>query len=589
MKLHLGFSSIDLSKYNAPDSSNLTLRRLDMPLKVNFHHFFFPPSGSPRWKIVLPGIVVFILALLVLVGGTYGWEYSNSPKFCGTTCHTMPPQNAVYMVSPHANVTCEECHIGRASFFNQLSRKSQGLKEAYFQIFHLYELPIRAKALRPAADTCEKCHRPETFSNDSLHVIPHYGNDADNTATSTYLILKTGGGTKREGLGRGIHWHIENPVYYYATDELGQNIPYIKVKNADGTFTGYVDVESGFNVASVDESQLKRMDCITCHNRVTHNFQQPGVSVDESMSRGLISASIPNIRNRAVVAISTTYASRDEAFKAMDAVTEAYKNTDYYTGHEAEIQAAVDEMKVIYDRTVFLDEKVDWTTHPNNIGHINTPGCFRCHDGKHLNDRDQAIRLECNLCHSIPVVAGSQDFITNIEVNRSPEPESHLNANWISLHNKSMNATCANCHTTEEAGGTSNSSFCSNSACHGSVFTYAGFDAPKLREILKIQIPTSTPTPPELPAGKNPTFDNSIGALFALRCTMCHGTTPTAGLSFLTYADAMKGGADGPVIMPGDSANSLLVKIQSQKHFANFTAEELALIIQWIDTGAPEK
>ena len=408
------------------------------------------------------------------------------------------------------------------------------------------------------------------------------------TATSTYLILKTGGGTKREGLGFGIHWHIENPVYYYATDELSQNIPYVKVENGDGTFTEYVDVESGFDAASLDQSQLQQMDCITCHNRVTHDFQQPSVSVDESMSRGLISASIPNIRNRAVVALSATYTNRDEAFKAMDAVAEAYKGTDYYTGHEAEIQAAINEMKAIYDRTVFTEQKVDWTTHPNNLGHINSPGCFRCHDGKHLNENDQAVRLECNLCHSIPVVASSQDFIANIEVNRGPEPESHLNANWISLHNKSFDATCANCHTTEDAGGTSNTSFCSNSACHGSVFTFAGFDAPALREILNLQIPTPAPAP-QPSSVKNPTFDNSIGALFASRCTMCHGAKPSAGLSFLTYADALKGGKDGAVILPGDSANSILVKIQSEKHFANFTPEELAIIIQWIDAGAPEK
>jgi nitrate/TMAO reductase-like tetraheme cytochrome c subunit len=556
-------------------------------MRTGLKNFFFPPAGSSRWKIILPIIVTTVFVLIALVGGTYSWEYSNSPQFCGTTCHTMPPQNAVYILSPHANVTCEECHIGRSSFVNQLTRKSQGLKEAYYQIFHLYELPIRAKALRPAADTCEKCHRPETFSDDSLHTISHFGDDVDNTATSIYLILKTGGGTKRQGLGYGIHWHIENPVYYYATDELSQNIPYIKVENEDGTFTEYVDVESGFDAANLEPSQLKRMDCITCHNRVTHDFQPPSMSVDESMSRGMISASIPNIRNRAVVALSATYSSRDEAFKGMDAVAEAYKGTDYYTGHEAEIQAAIDEMKAIYDRTVFPEQKVDWTTYPTNLGHINAPGCFRCHDGKHLNDQNQAVRLECNLCHSIPVVADSQDFIANIEINRSPEPESHLNANWINLHNKSYDATCANCHTVKDAGGTSNTSFCSNSACHGSVFTYAGFDAPKLREILQSQIPTPAPTTSTATA--NPTFDNYIGALFAARCTACHGPTPTAGLSFLTYINTMKGGKDGAVILPKNSANSTLVKIQSEKHFANFTPEELAIIIQWIDAGAPEK
>ncbi|MFZ5856022.1 MAG: NapC/NirT family cytochrome c [Chloroflexota bacterium] len=560
-----------------------------MSLKESLRTFFFPPAGSPRWKVILPIIVIIVVVAISLIGGTYGWEYSNSPQFCGTTCHTMPPQNAVYVESPHANVTCEECHIGRTSFVNQLTRKSQGIKEAYYQIFKLYEFPIRAKALRPAVDTCEKCHRPETFSDDSLRVITHFGDEINNPATSTYLVMKTGGGTKREGLGFGIHWHIENPVYYYATDELNQEIPYVRVMNSDGTYTEYVDVESGFDKSTMDESQLKPMDCITCHNRVTHDFQPPSVSLDESLARGRISTSIPGIRKRANDVLSKTYPSRAEAMKAIEGVEEYYKNTEYYVGHGKEISAAIEEMKAIYDQTVFHDQKVDWTTHPNNLGHINTAGCFRCHDGRHLNEQNQAVRLECNLCHSIPVVANEQDFTTSIEISRGPEPESHLNANWISLHNQAFDSTCANCHTVEDAGGTSNTSFCSNSACHGSVYTFAGFDAPKLREILKPQIPPPAPAPalPEVPA--NLTFDNFIGALFGNRCTACHGENPSAGLKLSTYADAMKGGQGGAVVLPGDSANSLLVKIQSEKHFANFSPEELALIVQWIDAGAPEK
>ncbi|MGE5378974.1 MAG: NapC/NirT family cytochrome c, partial [Bacteroidota bacterium] len=132
-------------------------------LKERLAKFFFPGPGSPWWKLILPYAALGLLTLLVIGGGVSGWEYTNSSHFCGTTCHTMPPQYTVYNVSPHANVTCEECHIGRASFFNQLTRKSQGIKETYDQVLGLYKLPIYAEALRPARDTCEKCHQPETF------------------------------------------------------------------------------------------------------------------------------------------------------------------------------------------------------------------------------------------------------------------------------------------------------------------------------------------------------------------------------------------------------------------------------------------
>jgi len=56
-----------------------------------------------------------------------------------------------------------------------------------------------------------------------------------------------------------------------------------------------------------------------------------------------------------------------------------------------------------------------------------------------------------------------------------------------------------------------------------------------------------------------------------------------------TFAGIMKGGKDGVIVVPADSTNSLLIKIQSAKHFLNLTPEQLTLVKQWIDAGAPEK
>lgn len=560
-----------------------------MNFRERLKGFLFPDPDSPRWMFILPIATLGILVLFLTFGGIHAWEYTNSPSFCGMVCHTMPPQNAVYLESPHSNVTCEECHIGRASFTSQLVRKSQGIKESYYQIFKLYEFPIRAKALRPAVETCETCHRPETFSDDSLRSITHFAGNANNTATTTYLIMKTGGGSKREGGGRGIHWHIITPVYYYAEDPLHQVIPYVRVMNEDGTYTEYIDVESGFDPKSVDESQLKQMDCITCHNRVTHEFMLPADSVDLAMSRGLIDPDIPLIRQKAVAVLTNTYASRQEAMSAIAAIEDTYRNNlfDYYSTNGQKIKDAVSEIQAIYDRTVFAEQKIDWTTYPNNIGHQNSPGCFRCHDGKHLNEDQQAVRLECNICHAIPIVRDAEDTVTNIEISHGVEPDTHFNANWISIHYRAFDATCSTCHTMQDAGGTSNTSFCSNSACHGSVFTFAGFDAPALREVLEAQIPTPiAKAPPAFPVG-TPTFDNYIGALFTSSCSSCHGTDPSAGLNLLTREAALAGGDNGLVILPGDSANSRLVEVQSADHFKNFTPEELSYVIEWIDAGAP--
>lgn len=560
-----------------------------MRLGERFRNFFFPPAGSPRWLMILPYAVLGILTLMLIAGGVYGWDYSNSSKFCGTTCHTMPPENATYLQSPHANVTCEECHIGRAFFTDQLIRKSQAIKETYDMAFHLYTFPIRAQALRPARETCEKCHQPEAFANDSLVALTHFADDQHNTASTTYLILKTGGGAKRQGLGLGIHWHIVNKVQYYATDDLSQDIPFVRVTNDDGTTTDYVDVQSGFHTETLDESKLKTMDCVTCHNRVTHNFMPPAQSVDLAMSRGLINPAIPDIHLKAVELLTAKYDTRDDAVQAFASLDRYYQNS-MYKGHEDQIQAAIQAIQNIYDQTVFLDQKIDWTTYPNNLGHIESPGCFRCHDGKHVDAKQQAIRLECNLCHSVPVVSGPQAFVSTIEISRGPEPDTHRNANWISLHNKSIDTSCAACHTMADAGGTSNTSFCSNSACHGNVYTFAGFDAPNMRAILQPQIPTPAPTPTPGAPVSNPTYEANIASLFATGCATCHNSTTLAGgLDLTTYAGLMKGGKDGAVITPGDPANSLLVKIQTDKHFMNLLPEELDLVKAWIAAGAPEK
>jgi len=559
--------------------------------KQRIRNFFFPPVSATHWVKILPYVVLGVLTLVVVIGSSYGWEYTNSDTFCGPTCHTMPPQYATYIKSPHANVTCSECHIGRAFIASQILRKAQDVREIVAMTFATYEYPIFATRLRPAIETCEKCHLPEKFSNDSLVVNAHYASDQENSEESTYLILKTGGGTAREGLGLGIHWHISNKVEYYSTDELSQTIPYIRVHNDDGTITEYTDFESGFNPASLDESELKQIDCVTCHNRVSHQFLSPTQAMDSYLQRGLIEATIPEIHTKGVEVLSVKYSTYEDANDAIGSLETFYKDTypNEFSENGEAISEAISKIQEIYTENVFLDQKTDWETHPDNLGHIDSPGCFRCHDGKHLNDNLEAIRLECNLCHSIPIVADQQDFVTNIEISRSPEPESHLNSNWINLHRKFYDFTCENCHTISDAGGTSNTSFCSNSACHGSVYTYAGFDAPGLHEILKSQFPTPAPVITPAPVVGNPTYDANIQALFIERCTVCHKSeNPTAGLDLSTYTGTMKGGKE-PVIILNNSAASKLVQVQSKKHFANLSPEGLNLIIEWINSGAHEK
>jgi nitrate/TMAO reductase-like tetraheme cytochrome c subunit len=477
----------------------------------------------------------------MLVSGIYTWEYTNSPDFCGMTCHSMPPEYMAYQQSPHAQVKCVECHIGREAFGNQFTRKAGDIRHVLATAFKTYEYPLKVKSLRPAPEICERCHSPEKFSDDSQRVIVHYEPDVENTLYRTYLLLKTGGGTARQGLGRGIHWHIENQVLYYATDENAQEIPYVRVINGEeGTSTEYVDISTDFIPYKVDQSELQEMDCVTCHNRISHAIYQPEESVDKALFRKIISPDIPEIRRKAVEALRRPYDSAEQARRGMAQLTDFYRADypDYYDLHGEEITQAVNLLQEIYAHSNFPEQMVTCDTHPNNMGHETDPGCFRCHDGKHLDGSGAAIRLECNLCHAIPVISGPDDLITLITIDQGRQPTTHKNPNWIALHRfvfdeNDENETCSSCHDTSNYSQADNTSFCSNSACHANNSNYldlAALDEPDVRAVMLEQLPHYPKSLPPVEAwADSPSLDTIHQDQEGLLCRDCHDPFPPVG------------------------------------------------------------
>jgi hypothetical protein len=72
-----------------------------------------------------------------------------------------------------------------------------------------------------------------------------------------------------------------------------------------------------------------------------------------------------------------------------------------YRQHRASVEAAVGELQAIYKRNVFPDMKVTWGTYPDNIGHEDFLGCFRCHDDNHKRSDGKVLSQDCNACHTI--------------------------------------------------------------------------------------------------------------------------------------------------------------------------------------------
>lgn len=564
--------------------------------------FFLPPPGSSIWMRILPFAVLGLVTLVVVYGSVEAWTYTNSSEFCGTTCHTMPPQFSAYLQSPHARVQCVECHIGRDVVTTQFTRKAGDLRHVVLTITQDYEFPIHSRAMRPARDSCERCHFPEKFSDDSLREIYHYAEDEANSQALTYLIMKTGGGTKREGLGQGIHWHIENEVFYLATDRLEQDIPYVRVVDEAGKVTEYYDIGSGYTPQDIAGQTLERMDCINCHNRITHTMPKPGDAIDEALRKNLIPRDLPYIREQAHDVLNRLYVSDQEAKAAIESLFAYYANNypQIYAERRDEIAETVDTLKDIYNQFVYREQKIDWDTHPDNLGHIYDPGCFRCHDGKHLTGEGEAIRLECNLCHSIPVQVDAGGLVTEIEIPRGPEPVSHTHSSWIALHGRALDNSCAACHVPEdpavdytelEGKPPVDDSFCGNSACHANEWRYAGFDNPALQPVLDRQLYILLNTSPFLLEGVPRTYADTFQTMFAGRCVFCHsGANAEADLDLSSYEAILRGGQSGPALVPGDPEASLIVQRQSgpRDHFGQVLDDELEALREWIAAGAPE-
>ncbi len=467
------------------------------------------------------GALALVIGFAVLMGILYTWDYTNSPQFCGTTCHTMPPEYDAWQRSPHARVNCVECHIGRDFITTTFTRKAGDLMHVIRYSSGQFTFPLYASTMIPAREACEKCHWPDKFADDRSVVIKHFQPDQKNTEVDTYLLMKTGGGTPNEGLGNGIHWHIQNDVEFIATDDLKQNIPWVQVTDSKGNVTTYVDVENSLTPDQIAKANKHRMDCIDCHNRVSHTFLSPTQAVDRALALKQIDANIPFIDKNAVAVLSASYKSFADADAAISALDGMYAKNypEYYKNNSASIQKAVTALKSLYQELVFPTQDLSWNTHPDNLGHKDWPGCFRCHDGKHFTqDNKQAIRLECNICHTLPEVVTPGGPAPVIQLVKGDEPDSHKTTTWIAQHGAAFNSSCQACHDTNNAGGSDNSSFCSNSACHGTQWRFVGLDAPGLAKIFPppaLPKPNPNAVPPQIP--------HPIGG--SPDCQICHAQT----------------------------------------------------------------
>ena len=448
-------------------------------------------------------LVVGLIALAVLgAGGIVAWEYSNSNSFCTNVCHAVHPEEPVaHAAAFHARVNCVECHMGRLSTLELMALKPTHANELIGMITG-YERPITTHSLRPARESCEACHWPEARHDDTIRTKYRYDTDAKSSQSKTTLQMHTGSGpTSAAGdieitpqlrpgakIAKGIHWHIAQDVEYVAIGPQKQKIALVEIRGDDGKVKAtYFDATAGVTRAEADKMEKRRMDCIDCHNASGHPFTNPADLVDDAIEEGRIDRSLPSIKARSEAIIQQAAGiagpEKERAAKFAQIIATAAPKEGPPATKEAE-KKFTDTMQQILMLTSFSSDRdgkpLTWKNFPNNVGHKDFPGCFRCHDGKHMTDNGEAIRLQCTLCHALPQVVkenGARSVASTVTPGLTP-PDSHEAPNWMHDHRSKIDSSCAMCHGPIKWG-KDGGSFCSNPACHGRKWPEMNLDATK--------------------------------------------------------------------------------------------------------------
>ena len=347
--------------------------------------------------------VTTVLNIAIASQLSYGAvNYMDTVTFCGETCHNvMQPEYTAYRDSPHSRVDCVKCHIGPGAGWFVRSKLS-GVGQVFAVAFNTYPRPIPTpvRNLRPARETCEACHWPQKYGEDRLRVISSFADDEANTETKTVLLIKIGGGNSGIGI-HGTHLGPGVRIRYGHSDQARQNIPWVQYNTPGGKSVEYATPDAKPGGAGLD---IREMDCMDCHNRPSHTFEMPERAVDRALSAGLIQPSLPFAKKEAVEILKVKYASREDAARRIPEAFAAFYRRNYpqvWSARQAQVIAAGAEALAIYDRNIFPDMNVTWGRYPNNIGHEDFPGCWRCHDSNHTAKSGAAITQDCSACHNL--------------------------------------------------------------------------------------------------------------------------------------------------------------------------------------------
>jgi nitrate/TMAO reductase-like tetraheme cytochrome c subunit len=362
-------------------------------------------------KTALQRLVVFLVITIgvnLLAGTQLTYRavvYMDTPQFCGTSCHSQRPEYVGHQDSNHASVACAECHIA-PGIGGWVEAKMGGTREMWRELTNTYTRPIPSALesgyLIPSKETCERCHWAEKIVATRLLVVPSYASDEANSVSYSVLMMLVGGSAMQ-----GIHHaHFAGgfDIRYVASDGKRQTIPWVERRNLR-TGETTIFLAQGTKLDTVASLPKNAMQCVDCHNRPTHAFLLPDRALNRALALGAVPATLPFIKKQGLAVLQTTYASSaDAAQKIPTAIDTYYRQThpQVYGQRKADVATAAQGVLDVYNRNVFPDRGVTWGTYANNLGHTDSPGCFRCHDGSHTTaDGKKTITQDCGACHQV--------------------------------------------------------------------------------------------------------------------------------------------------------------------------------------------
>ncbi len=416
---------------------------------VRHRHPFYLRGRRPRMPRSRRGLVALLMILAAFGGvsiftGVSLIHWTETADFCGR-CHTMTPELQAYEAGPHRDVACAECHV-EPGIPGWVKAKINGTKQLIEVVLGTFPTPIPPPDhadLPAASDTCQNCHDVKSQAVAILKTRTMFSEDQTNTRQFVGLLVRPGGGDVFN-VNRSVHWHVLQDVSYYASDPRATKIDYVRVTQADGSVVEYIsqdkvkvsqDVQPDID-AIVAADRKVTMTCYDCHNRAGHNIANPRTAIDQAMSTGQIDAKLPFIKREAMRILWSSYSDVATADFEADKLQEFYQTN--YPGVAAssmdQIQSAIAQIKVFYRLTATPQMKVTAKTYPNHLGHLDFPGCFRCHDGGHSKVVDgvatkEVIPATCDTCHTFPQIGPA---VASLPLGEPPA--THKDNMWVFSH-----------------------------------------------------------------------------------------------------------------------------------------------------------